>query len=94
MKKCTACGEKKIKDAYHVICGDCVRTTSKCGKCLLPDGQWIKEGSAVEISESGEIKRVVDGDEKAACCDHDDSEAENCEEDCEEDSEEDCEAEN
>lgn len=59
VKKCTACGEKKIKDAYHVICGDCVRASSKCGKCLLPQAQWIKEGTVVEISESGEIKRAA-----------------------------------
>lgn len=59
VKKCTACGEKKIKDAYHVICGDCVRATTKCGKCLLPAAQWINEGSVVEISESGEVKRTA-----------------------------------
>ena len=85
VKKCTACGEKKIKDAYHVICGDCVRATSKCGKCLLPEGQWIKEGTAIEISESGEIKRVVINSEieKAACCDHDETESVCSEEDSE-----------
>lgn len=64
VKKCTACGEKKIKDAYHVICGDCVRLTSKCGKCLLPQAQWINEGTAVEIDESGEIKRALVGSVK------------------------------
>lgn len=56
VKKCTVCGEKKIKDAYHVICGGCVGKLGKCGKCLLLKDQWIMEGTAVEINESGEIK--------------------------------------
>lgn len=43
VKKCTGCGEKRIKDAYHVICGECVRNTTKCGKCLLPAVEWLKE---------------------------------------------------
>lgn len=56
VKRCTACGEKKIKDAYHVICGDCVRSLRKCGKCLLPEAAWIKEGTEVVIDASGEVR--------------------------------------
>ena len=43
MKKCTACGEKKIKEAYHVICAQCCRKgQGQCAKCLLPPSQWKK----------------------------------------------------
>lgn len=60
VKKCTACGEKKIKDAYHVICGDCVRVTGKCGKCLLPTSQWIKEGAV----RCGDVEDIEDNRDK------------------------------
>lgn len=56
VKRCTGCGEKKVKDAYHVICGDCVRKVGKCGKCLLVMSEWIKEGTVVTINESGIIE--------------------------------------
>lgn len=56
VKRCTGCGEKKVKDAYHVICGDCVRKVSKCGKCLLVMNDWIKEGTVITINESGVIE--------------------------------------
>lgn len=55
VKKCTRCGQKKVKDAYHVICGDCVRETHKCGKCLLPSNEWLKEGEPIKI-ENEEIE--------------------------------------
>ena len=32
-KKCTSCLETKVKDAYHIICGDCSK--GRCCKCLL-----------------------------------------------------------
>jgi hypothetical protein len=41
-KKCTRCGEKRVKDAYHVICGECVRESRKCGKCLVPQDSWAE----------------------------------------------------
>lgn len=56
VKKCTACGEKKVKDAYHVICGDCVRVTGKCAKCLLPTAQWIKESEVATKEQPVELK--------------------------------------
>ena len=59
VKKCTACNEKKIKDAYHVICGDCVRVTLKCAKCLLPSSQWINEN---EVSKEP-IDKVINNDD-------------------------------
>lgn len=55
VKKCTACGEKRIKDAYHVICGECVRATTKCAKCLLPSNQWT-QASEIKIEESVEAE--------------------------------------
>lgn len=48
MKKCTVCAQKKIKDAYHVLCGDCVAERSQCGKCMLPKEQWSNK-SAEEL---------------------------------------------
>lgn len=58
VKRCTGCGEKKVKDAYHVICGECVGKLGKCGKCLVPREQWIKEGTELEIGENGEISAI------------------------------------
>lgn len=78
VKKCTACGEKKIKDAYHVICGDCVKKTSKCGKCLLPQGQWIKEGEAVPFT--GDLKAPEEGAASECTESEEDNDSEDCEE--------------
>lgn len=53
VKKCTACGEKRIKDAYHVICNQCSQKNgNQCAKCLLPPAQWKME-SEVEIDSEG-----------------------------------------
>ena len=59
VKRCTGCGEKKVKDAYHVICGDCVRKFNKCGKCLLAMKDWIKEGTVITINESGDKEESI-----------------------------------
>ena len=64
VKKCTACGEKRIKDAYHVICNQCAQKNGgQCAKCLLPPAQWKKE-SEVEIDSEG--RAIGSRDEKTA----------------------------
>lgn len=85
VKRCTACGEKKIKDAYHVICGECVGKMGKCGKCLLPREQWIKEGTAIEIGENGEISAGISGSKSVNVSteNSEDSETEDCDSDSE-----------
>lgn len=64
VKKCTACGEKRIKDAYHVICNQCAQKNGgQCAKCLLPPAQWKKE-SEVQIDSEG--RAIGSRDEKTA----------------------------
>ena len=55
-KKCVECGQKTIKDAYHVICRSCAAKGSKCEKCLesrkldekKAEVRAVKEGRSVE----------------------------------------------
>lgn len=60
MKKCTACGEKRIKEAYHVICAQCCRKgEGQCAKCLLPPSQWkAKNAAGSEVGAEAEDKEV------------------------------------
>jgi hypothetical protein len=77
VKKCTRCGQKKVKDAYHVICGDCVRETHKCGKCLLPSNEWLKEGEPIKIEneeiEEGEGEELEDNNDNTNDIDEEDN---------------------
>jgi hypothetical protein len=73
MKKCTGCGEKKIKEAYHIICAQCCRKgTGQCAKCLLPPSQWkskeeveksMKEVERNIVNESSDEKSNSDSEE-------------------------------
>lgn len=55
-KKCVECGQKTIKDAYHVICRSCAAKGAKCEKCLesrkldekKAEVRAVKEGKSVE----------------------------------------------
>ena len=79
MKKCTGCGEKRIKEAYHVICAQCCRKgAGQCAKCLLPPTQW-KVGNGGEAVGDGEKR------EKVEAVDDDDGEEEEEEEEEEDD---------
>lgn len=60
VKKCTACGEKRIKDAYHVICGECVKKTTKCAKCLVPADQWTKDAPVLKECDNKECELEED----------------------------------
>ena len=33
-RKCVGCSKLAVKQAYHVLCGDCARTRGVCSKCL------------------------------------------------------------
>ena len=35
--KCITCSEKKVRFAYHIICGDCVESSGNCAKCNKPE---------------------------------------------------------
>jgi len=32
-KKCVACGQKAVREAYHVLCGPCAQAKHVCAKC-------------------------------------------------------------
>ncbi len=65
VKKCTACGEKKIKEAYHVICSQCCRKgTGQCAKCLLPRAQW-KSKEEVEKAVENLKEAVVESESES-----------------------------
>lgn len=34
-KRCVRCQEKTVKEAYHVICGNCTIKDGACAKCLV-----------------------------------------------------------
>jgi hypothetical protein len=92
VKKCTRCGQKKVKDAYHVICGDCVRETHKCGKCLLPSNEWLKEGEPIKIENEeieGEGEELENNNDNTNDIDDEEEEETNDTNDIDEEDEED-----
>ena len=102
LKKCTACGQKRIKEAYHVVCAQCCRIgDGQCAKCLLPPSQWKSSSKELEElqrdSGSGSVSGSAVKIEKASVetvkskkeedSEEEDVESEDGEEDSEEDSE-------
>lgn len=61
-KKCSTCHEKKVKAAYHVICGDCAKTRNVCPKCLeSKDIVGAVEPADAEVREQIELLRSHKG---------------------------------
>ena len=74
-KRCVRCGEKTVKEAYHVICRPCGAKNKTCAKCLqpwspklAPDGTEIieplPEGETIMEELSGETLNIeeIEGD--------------------------------
>lgn len=51
-KRCVRCGERAVKDAYHVICKSCAVASRACAKCLQSYVE-VKEvpGTALSTAE-------------------------------------------
>jgi hypothetical protein len=47
-KKCVSCEQKKVKEAYHVMCNDCAVTKKVCAKCLEGKETIKKENAGIE----------------------------------------------
>lgn len=67
-KRCVRCGEKTVKEAYHIICRPCGAKNRACAKCLqpwspklAPDGTEIIE--ALPESETIIIPEDISGSE-------------------------------
>lgn len=42
-KKCVDCGEKRITEAYHVLCSECSAKEGVCAKCRQSDSEIINK---------------------------------------------------
>nr|XP_054754525.1 uncharacterized protein C9orf85 homolog [Lytechinus pictus] len=58
-KKCTKCQQKRVKDAYHIICTVCREAENVCGKCGLQVDQ--------EESDSNRLDSKEEAIEELAC---------------------------
>ncbi|KXS15811.1 hypothetical protein M427DRAFT_155098 [Gonapodya prolifera JEL478] len=57
-KKCVGCGNKTVKDAYHVVCNKCAAEKRVCAKCqtstdIVEIVESIPRSAARRTSESG-----------------------------------------
>lgn len=52
-KRCVRCGERTVKEAYHVICQLCAVASSSCAKCLQShtEGTAEKVGSTIQADQ-------------------------------------------
>ncbi|CAO3677718.1 unnamed protein product [Umbelopsis vinacea] len=62
-KKCTACQQKSIKEAYHVLCNNCASEKKVCAKCLerkdiVTDKSEIKTDKDLQ-REGQELERLL-----------------------------------
>ncbi|RKP36683.1 hypothetical protein BJ085DRAFT_299, partial [Dimargaris cristalligena] len=55
-KKCTKCDQKKIKDAYHIICGDCAAALKVCAKC--------RESREIVVSDDKTPQQLVEEEQR------------------------------
>lgn len=69
-RRCTRCGNKTVKDAYHAVCRDCAEREGVCGKCLQPqDGSG--SGNSGGDGRGQEPALGTDGPERDADTDTD-----------------------
>eukprot|EP01138_Halocafeteria_seosinensis_P003813 gb/GECG01003899.1/.p1 GENE.gb/GECG01003899.1/~~gb/GECG01003899.1/.p1 ORF type:complete len:281 (+),score=33.19 gb/GECG01003899.1/:1-843(+) len=53
-KRCRRCNERNVKQAYHIICRDCVLKYKCCGKCLDKlDPSQLEGGEGQEQAQEG-----------------------------------------
>ncbi|XP_014674431.1 PREDICTED: uncharacterized protein C9orf85 homolog, partial [Priapulus caudatus] len=59
-KKCTQCGEKRIKFAYHILCSPCTKTSNQCAKCAQKTGIIGKAVLPGQTPEEQMEKTILD----------------------------------
>lgn len=62
-KKCNKCGNRTVKQAYHVICTPCATEARQCAKCLVSADEARvlppNKSEAEELKEKAEIDKIL-----------------------------------
>lgn len=58
-KKCVKCEQKKITDAYHIICNDCAHTAGVCAKCTEVAIDYAEQEHQQQNSGSALEQKIV-----------------------------------
>ncbi|KAI3658825.1 hypothetical protein MP638_005831 [Amoeboaphelidium occidentale] len=58
-KKCVKCEQKKITDAYHIICNDCAHAAGVCAKCTEVAIDYAEQEHQQQNSGSALEQKIV-----------------------------------
>jgi hypothetical protein len=58
-KKCVKCEQKKITDAYHIICNDCAHAAGVCAKCTEVAIDYAEQEHQQQNSGSAFEQKIV-----------------------------------
>ncbi|KAJ1922548.1 hypothetical protein IWQ60_004990 [Tieghemiomyces parasiticus] len=58
-KKCVRCEQKKVREAYHILCRDCARDLKVCAKCQTT-GEIIKNEEKTPQELAEEQRKIED----------------------------------
>lgn len=64
-KRCVRCGERTVKEAYHVICKSCAIASTSCAKCLQSYTEQIGPASDAGQVLGEDRKDTMTGPEDA-----------------------------
>ena len=57
--KCSGCGQKNIKAAYHVLCPDCADAREVCAKCMEPLHGFAADDEIARLEAAVAAKRAA-----------------------------------